>query len=145
MSTKTALFMVTAGSLLVFTNPLRGQEVASDVKIPPPREIVAGAPAVSGLFSGPASLPAAPGQAFQGVVAQAALGTLSELETREQLGDFMASLLVRAGIIAFDRQPARRADSGAGSEDGSRPAWTGRTPMTLSVSRTERSEVMRRR
>ena len=85
------------------------------------------------------------GQVFQGVVSQASSGVLSEGETRNELGDFMMSLLVRAGIIAFDREPARRAASGEDPEDGSRPAWNGRAPMALSVSRTARSEAMRRR
>ncbi len=48
MGKKTTLFMVAAGSLLAFTGPVRGQEVNSDVKIPPPRELASGAPAING-------------------------------------------------------------------------------------------------
>ncbi len=145
MSTRVTLFMVTAGSLLALTGPVRGQEVNSDAQIPPPRELVAGARAINGIFVGPDFLFTSDGQLFLGSVAQAAAGTLSEAETRDELGDFMTSLLVKAGIIAFDRLPARRADSGESSKDGSRPAWTGRARMTLSVSRTGRSEAVRRR
>ena len=105
MSTRTTLFMVTAWSLLALTGPVRGQEVNSDVKIPPPRGLVTGAPAISGIFVGPDSRFTSDGQIFRGSAAQAAAGTLSEGETRDELGDFMTSLLVRAGIIAFDRPP----------------------------------------
>ena len=45
MGKRITLFLVTAGSLLAFNGPVRGQEVMSDVKIPPPRGLVTGAPA----------------------------------------------------------------------------------------------------
>ena len=144
MGKKITLFMVTLGSLLAFTGPVRGQEVNSDVKIPPPRELASAAPAINGLLAGTELLFRSSDQLFQGSLAQAA-GILDEGETRAEFGDFMTSLLVRAGIIAFDRPPARVAASGENSEDGSRPAWTGRTPMTLSVSRPRPSEAARRR
>jgi hypothetical protein len=120
-------FMVTAGALLAFTGPVRGQEVNSDVKIPPPRELVSGSLELNGSL------------------AQAAVGVLNEGATREELGGFMTSLLVKAGIIAFDRPPAPLATAAGNSERGSWPAWTGRTPMTLSVSRTGRSDSVLRR
>ncbi len=145
MSSRTTMFMLTAWSLLALTGPVRGQEVNSDVKIPPPREIVAGAMAGSGLFSGAVSFLVVPDQVFQGVVARAASGTVSERETRDELGDFTASLLVRAGIISFDGRPAARDASGQRREDGSRPAWTGQAPMALSVGWVRRAESMRRR
>lgn len=145
MSTRTIMCVVTTWSLLASTGPVRGQEVNSDVKIPPPREIVAGAPALSGLFSGSASLFAVPGPVFQGVVAQAALGTLSEGETRDELGDFMSSLLVKAGIIAFDGSSTARQASGEQSDEGSRPAWSGPTPMALPASLTRRAASVGRR
>ena len=155
MSTRATMFMVMAWSLLAATGPLRGQEVNSDVKIPAPREIVAGAPAVSGLVTGPASLFAVPSQVFQGVVAQTALGALSEADARDQLGNFMSSLLVRAGVITFDGAPAGAlvpTATQASSEkldekpdDGSRPAWSGPTPMALSASLTLRAASARRR
>ena len=145
MSTRATMFMVTVWSVFVLTGNVSGQEVNSDVKIPPPREIVAGAPAVSGLFSGSSSLFAVPGQAFQGVVDAVALGTLSEGETRDELGDFMSSLLVRAGIITFDGSATTRQASGREPADGSRPAWRGSTPMALSVSLTRRAASVRQR
>lgn len=141
MSRKTTVFMITAWSLLALTGPVRGQEVNSDVKIPPPREIVAGVMGASGLFSGAVSFLVVPDQVFQGVVS----GTVGERETRDELGDFMASLLVRAGIISFDARPAARDASGQRPDDGSRPAWTGPAPMALSVGWTRRAESMRRR
>ena len=144
MPTRIMLFMVTAGSLLVLTGPASGQEVNSDVNIPTPRELVTSVGAINGLWQGTRSVFSSH-QQFQDSLAQAAVGTLDERETRAELGDFMASLLVRAGIISFARPPARSADSGENSGVGSRPAWTGPTPMELSVSRTERSEAVRRR
>ncbi len=144
MSTRITLFMVTAVSLLVLTGAVSGQEVNSDVNIPTPRELVTSAGAINGLWRGTQSVFSSD-QQLQDSLAQAAVGTLDERETRAELGDFMTSLLVRAGIITFDRPPARSADSGENSGDGSRPAWTGPTPMQLSVSRTKRSEAVRRR
>ena len=145
MGKQITLFMVIAGSLLAFTGPAIGQEVNSDVKIPPPRELASGAPAINGLLAGTEILFRSSDQLFQGSSAQAPARILNEGQTREEFGDFMTSLLVKAGIIAFDRPPAPLAASGGNSEDGSRPAWTGRTPMTLSLSRTSRSESVRRR
>ncbi len=145
MGKKITLVMVTAGVLLAITGPVKGQEVNSDVKIPPPRELVSGAPAINGLFLGTGSLFGSPDQLFQGSLAQAAAGLSNERQTREEIGDFMTSLLVKAGLITFDRPPAPLGVSGENFQDGSRPAWTGRTPMTLSVSRTGRYESGRRR
>ena len=154
MNKRITLFMVTAGCLLTFTGPVRGQEVNSDVKIPPPRELASGAPAINGLLLGTELLFRSWDQLFQGSSARAAVGIsavgiTNEGQTREEFGDFMTSLLVKAGLITFDRPPAPPgaplAASGETSKDGSRPAWTGRTPMTLSVSRTGRSESWRQR
>ena len=143
MRTIIVLVTVAAGSFLGVSGPVRGQEVNSDVSIPLPREIVTTIPAVSGLFTGSATSEA---QIFQGTVSGAEVGELNESEAREAIGDFMTSLLVRAGIIAADLESARVASSGQNSEDGSRPAWTGRTPMALSLSRIGRSgAAMRRR
>ena len=145
MNMKTTLVMVAAGTLLAFTAPARGQEVNSDVNIPLPRELVSGAPAINGLFVGPDSLFRAPDQIFRGSLAEASVGILNELATREEVGEFMTSLMVRAGIIAFDRLPVRLAGSESDSKDGSRPAWTGPTPVALSVSRGRRSDSARPR
>ena len=145
MGKRITLFLVAAGSVLAFSGPVRGQEVNSDVNIPPPRELVSGAPAINGLFGGTELLLRSSDQLFRGPSAPAAVGVLDEGETRAEFGDFMTSLLVKAGIISFDRSPAPRGASRENSEDGSRPAWTGRTPMTISVSRTGRAESVRRR
>ncbi len=143
MRTKTKLFVIMAWSLGALAVPVNGQEVNSDVKIPPPRELVTGAPAINGLVGGTDALFTSEGQLFQGAVAQAALGRLSEVETRNELGNFMASLLVRAGVISFDGPRADVSYSGERAEDGSWPAWTGATPMALSVSRTRRDATQR--
>ncbi len=145
MFTRTTLFLVMAYSLAVLAAPVSGQEVNSDVKIPPPRELGAASAAISGLGIGSEALFTSQGQLFGDAVTQAALGRSSEGETRDALGNFMTSLLVRAGIIAFNRPSAALASFGKRPEDGSRPAWTGRTPMTLSVNRTGRSASLRRR
>ena len=145
MHTKTALFLIMAWSLGAMAEQVNGQEVNSDVKIPPPRELVTGTSAINGLVGGTEALFTSEDQLFQGAVAQAALGRLSEEQARGELGDFMASLLVRAGIIAFDGPRADASSSGERSEDGSRPAWTGATPMAFSVGRTRRDASARRR
>ena len=122
-----------------------GQEVNSDVKIPPPRELVAGTPPISGLLIGTGALFTSDGDQFGDAVARASQGRLSEGETRDELGDFMTSLLVRAGIVAFDPPGAALGSSGGKAEEGSWSAWTGPTPMVLSVSRTVRSQSVRGR
>ena len=118
--------MIATGLILAFTGAGRGQEVNSDVNMPFPRELVSGAPAINGLFSSSLRL-------FQGFSAQAGVATLNEEQTREEIGDFMTSLLVKAGIIAFDRPATGVATSGGSSENRSRPAWIGRTPLMLPV------------
>ena len=145
MSARIILAMVTAGSFLALTGPAKGQEVNSDVNIPFPRETVTPAPAVPGLFIGPDPLLGSEAQVFQGALAEAATGTSDEASAREELGDFVTSLLVRAGIIGFDGQPTGLATSGEDSADGSRPAWAGPTPLALSLRRTGRPEAGRRR
>ena len=145
MFTRTTLFLIMAWALVAPTEPLRGQEVNSDVMIPPPRELVTGTPAISGLFIGTEALFTSEGEQFGDAVARASQGRLSEGETRDELGDFMTSLLVRGGIVAFDRPEAAFGSSGGKAEDGSWSAWTGPTPTVLSVSRRGRSASGRRR
>ena len=145
MFTKTTRCLVMAWSLVALAGPASGQEVNSDVKIPPPREPGAAAGAISGLGIGTEALFTSQGQFFGDAVTQAALGGSSEVETRDALGNFMTSLLVRAEIIAFDRPPAALASFGEKLEDGSRPAWTGPTPMALSVGQSARAESVRGR
>ena len=145
MSTRITLVSTLAWSLVALVGPVSGQEVNSDVKIPPPRELVAAAPRVSGLAAGTDALFTSEGQLFGAAVTQAVLGRSSETETRDELGDFMTSLLIRAGIVAFDRPRAALGSSGKKSADGSRPAWTGPTPMALSVRGTGSAASVRRR
>jgi hypothetical protein len=145
MFTRTTLFLVMAWALVAPTEPLRGQEVNSDVMIPPPRELIAGTPAISGLFIGTGALFTSDGERFGDAVAQATLGRSSEGETRDEIGDFMTSLLVRAGIVVFDPPGAALRSSRGKTEDGSWSAWTGPTPTALSVSRTVRSQSVRGR
>lgn len=138
-------FVLITGFLVVFTGPAKGQEVNSDVKIPLPRELVSGAPAINGLLVGTELFFLSSDELLQGSLARAATGVLNERQTREEFGDFMTSLLVKGGIISFDRSSAPLATSEKHPENGSRPAWTGRTPITFSVSRTRRAEMVRRR
>ena len=145
MNPKTTLLLCTGWSLLALAGPVRGQEVNSDVKIPPPRELVAATSAISGMSMGTGALFTSEDQLFSETVAQAALGRLSESETRDELGDFMTSLLVRVGIITFDRPGAALASSPEKPQDLSFPAWTGPTPIAFSVSRAGRGASMRRR
>jgi len=125
--------MIATGLILAFTGVGRGQEVNSDVNMPFPRELVSGAPAINGLFGGTTVLFSSSLRLFQGSSAQAGVATLNEEQTREELGDFMTSLLVKAGIIAFDRPATAVAPSGGSSQNSSRPAWVGRTPLMLPV------------
>lgn len=137
--------------LLVLAGHGNAQEVASDIKIPPPREMVTNTPAIGGIATGPTSAfgTAGAGQVFQGVASQAALGLLSESETRNSLGPFMTSPLIREGVVSFAAPTG--ASTGASTtalekrEDGSRPAWSGPTPIVISVSRARRSESAGRR
>ena len=145
MAKRITLFVVAAGSLLAFNGPVSGQEVNSDVSMPPPRELVGSTPAINGLFVGPDSLFWSEDQVFRGSLARASVGILDETQTRRELGNFMASLMVRAGIVAFDRPPARLADSEGSARDGARPAWTGPTPTVHAVSRRGRSQWAQRR
>ena len=145
MRNRLTLFIVTTGALLAFYRPARGQEVNSDVNVPPPTEVVSGAPAINGFRGGTESVFRSSDQVFVGSLAQAVEGGMDETQVRGEVGQFMTSLLVRAGIIAFDSPPAGVADSGESAEDGSWPAWTGPTPMTFSVSRRARSASARRR
>ena len=131
--------------LLGLAGQARGQEVNSDVNIPPPRTLVSGASAISGLMGGTESVFQSSDGTFLTPLAQAATGAMNELETRGALGHFMTSLLVRAGIIVFDSQPAELAASVENSKGESRPAWTGPTPMVLSASMTGRAAAIRRR
>ena len=131
--------------LLVLAGHATAQEVASDVKIPPPREMVISASAIGGIATGPTSTFGVAGlaQVFQGAASQAALGLLSEDETRSSLCQFMTSLLVREGVVTF-ATPTTTASPEA-RENGARPAWVGPTPMVISVSRARRRESGRRR
>ena len=145
MGNRITLFIVATGALFAINGSARGQEVNSDVNVPPPRALVSGAPAVNGLLGGTESVFRASDQVFVGPMAEAVEGGMDEAEMRGELGHFMTSLLVRAGIIAFESPPAGLADSGESAEDGSRPAWTGPAPMALSVSQRARSESVRGR
>ncbi len=162
MSKKTTTTVwATSMCILVLAGQVNAQEVASDVKIPPPREMVTGTLAVGGINTGPTSTfgVAGLGQVFQGAASQAASGVLSEDETRDRLGHFMTSLLVREGIITFAATPTGAPPTGApttgaptatptaslgkredGSSPASRPAWAGSTPMVISVTRARRPE-----
>ena len=135
MTTRGFVFVsVISWSLLIAVGDLNAQEVNSDVKIPPPREVVINAPTVGGLFanqSGPATVT---GQALQATATQAGSGTLTEDQAREQIGDFMVSLLMKAGSVSFGNLASEQA---AGSERAStagvRPVWVGSVPLAPSV------------
>ncbi len=92
---------------LVLPGRAAGQEVAGDVMIPPPREMVTSTVAASGLGGGDATVDVstmdAHRAAIQGVLTQVRAGTMGESEAREQLGDFVVSLLIRSGVLSFGR------------------------------------------
>ena len=52
MGNRITLFIVATGALFAINGSARGQEVNSDVNVPPPRALVSGAPAVNGLLGG---------------------------------------------------------------------------------------------
>jgi hypothetical protein len=137
-----ALTLVTVGALVTGTGSALGQEVNSDVSIPIPREVVAAMPEVSGLLAEPVRFP---GQDIQDLLGDTDFDEIDEATARAQVGDFMASLLIKAGVITVEPQPIGVSSSHNASNDGSRPAWTGRTPISLSFSRTGRSGAIRRR
>ena len=127
----------TALFLLGLAGRASGQEVGSDVKIPPPRVTMAAAPALNGFFVGPDSMFTGTARSveFQGTTSEATRGLLSEDETRSQLGDFVTSLLIREGVLEFDGRSSARAATSEKPTQGSRPAWVGQTPTALSLNR----------
>lgn len=143
MSLRFAVAMSIVGSaLLVSSGGLHGQEVYSDVKIPPPREVVTSVPAATGFGGGQATAGVATAQAFQAAVlttvADVQAGSIGEVQARSQLGNFTASLLVKAGLLSFGSAIAA-ADHAAGEvADGGRPAWTGRLTVGVSADRARR-------
>lgn len=135
MSRKTnAVILMIFASALIVVGELSAQEVNSDVKIPPPREVVISAPGVTGLLGGQNGTGLVSGQAFQAAVAQSNAGTITEIQARGQMGDFMISLLMKAGVITFSSVGAPRANSDTDAPAGARPAWLGSAPLTPSVA-----------
>ncbi len=132
-STNAVVSMIFA-SVLIVVGELSAQEVNSDVKIPPPREVVISAPGVTGLLGGQNGTDAVLGQAFQAGVAQSNAGMMTEVQARGQMGDFMVSLLVKAGVITFGSVGAPRGLSDTDAPAGARPAWLGSAPLTPSVA-----------
>ncbi len=118
-------------SVLTVAGELSAQEVNSDVKIPPPREVVISSPGVTGLLGAQNVTGIVPGLALQAAVAQSNAGTMTEIQARGQMGDFMVSLLMKAGVITFGSVGAPRAPS---APAGARPAWLGSAPLTPSVA-----------
>ena len=130
---RNAVVSMISCSLLIITGELNAQEVNSDVKIPPPREVVISAPRV-GVFGGQGGTDLAIGQAFQATLTPTNAGTMTQGQARGQIGDFMVSLLMKAGMVSFDNVAARTAGSQSGSPDGARPAWLGSVPLGPSVA-----------
>ena len=122
-------FMLTAAAFLLHTASVSGQEVNSDVNIPTPREMAVGTRTLNGIFVGP-DVVASESQVFGRPSTQAPSGILVEGAIREELGDFMTSLLVRAGLIAFDVAPVSVADS---EEKASIPLLAERTEHAASL------------
>ncbi len=129
-----AVVWVIFASVLIVAGELSAQEVNSDVKIPPPREVVISAPGVTGLLGGQNGTGIVLSQAFQATVVQSNSGTMTEVQARGQMGDFMVSLLMKAGVITFGSVGAPRAVSDPGAPTGARPAWLGSAPLTPSVA-----------
>ena len=129
---RNAVVSMISCSLLIITSELNAQEVNSDVKIPPPREVVISAPRV-GVFGGQGGTDLAIGQAFQATLTPTNAGTMTQGQARGQIGDFMVSLLMKAGMVSFDNVAARTAGSQSGSPDGARAGLARfRTVRTLS-------------
>ena len=142
MSLRSAVAMSMVGSaLLISSGGLLGQEVNSDVKIPPPREIVTSAPAATGFGGGQATAGAATLQALQAAiqttVAQVQTGSIGENQVRAQLGNFTVSLLVKAGVLSFGGGAAAGRPTEEEAPSG-RPAWTGRLTVGGSADRARR-------
>jgi hypothetical protein len=138
MPQKRKVAYATAVLLLGLAAGATGQEVNSDIKIPPPTVTMSAAVVVSGFFVGPDSMFGGTGSGleFQGAVSEAMRGLSSEDETRSRLGDFVTSLLIREGVITFDESPPARDATLHRPAGGSMPAWSGLAPTTLSASRT---------
>ena len=130
---RNAVVSMISCSLVIIAGGLNAQEVNSDVKVPPPREVVISAPRV-GLFGGQGGTDVATGQAFQATLTPTSAGTMTRGEARGQVGDFMVSLLMKAGLVSFDNVAARTAGSQSGSPEGVRPAWLGSVPLGPSVA-----------
>ena len=87
-----------------------GQETASDVQVITGAEVVSSAS--FGLVAGPAAAAAAAAtpQAFaiavQATIASVLVDAGGETQARTQLGDFRTSILMKAGVLAFDGAPA---------------------------------------
>lgn len=100
-----AAALLIGGALVLLPGQVAGQEVAGDVMIPPPREMVSSTAAASGLGTGDATAGAETmaeyRAALESVVEQVRAGTMGEGDTRKQLGDVVVSLLVRAGVLTF--------------------------------------------
>jgi hypothetical protein len=139
MSIKTTLFVVTLASLFALPEIGSGQEVNSDVSIPPPSELASGAGAVTGVSAGINAVLGSDG----GTTLGGSLASDSEAEVRGEVGDFMTSLLVRAGMISFDAAPGPVATTDRESGDRSRPVWIGATLRSISVGRTAPREALR--
>ena len=94
------------GVTVLLPGRIAGQEVAGDVMIPPPRVLVTSTGPASGLGRGEATDGIVAMDeyraAIEGVVARARAGTMGEGEAREQLGDVMVSLLVKAGVLRVE-------------------------------------------
>ena len=99
------LLLVIGGAVIAAPGGVVGQEVAGDVMIPPPRELATSTSAASGLGMGRGTsgleTMAAYRTAVENVVAQVRSGTMSESEAREQVGDVIVSLLIKAGVMSF--------------------------------------------
>ncbi|GMR14023.1 MAG: hypothetical protein BMS9Abin29_2251 [Gemmatimonadota bacterium] len=116
--------------LLLDARPTQGQETGSDVHMPPPRIVV------SSVALGLQTAGAAPtAQAFaarvQQTVAQTRGDPRGESRARTQLGDFRASILIKAGVLSFGGS-ARAPRTAEAAVRGKRPAWATRPIVFVS-------------
>ena len=118
------LLLVIGGAVVLAPGSAAGQGqevggVAGDVMIPPPRELATSTPVASGLgmgrgTSGLETL-AAYRAAVENVVAQVRSGTMRESEAREQVGEVIVSLLMKAGVVSFGGGGPRPRQANVGS------------------------------
>jgi hypothetical protein len=119
--------LVTVVALVSSTPELvLGQETGSDVQVISGIEVVSSVSfalvAGPAAAAGPAPTPQAFAVAVQATITQVMVASGGEAQARTQLGDFRTSILMKAGVLTFDRA---RAAVGARDADPTTSAGSG--------------------